>query len=343
MSGLQQLFRFYLFTTLPDKNEWHDRFYQLTKNIYHLPNFLPEYAWEDFLVNFIHTHDIQQVLISHSEFGYSILPKLKESFPNVRTVNLLHNDSDLGFFRHSVQYDSYLDLHIVVNELIKQKLHAMGKVDLAKVYTIYNAIDEEKVFNPALYQPEKVRERWQLPPGKKVVTYIGRLSREKQPDHFLRLASKLKHRSDLFFLLVGDGPLRDIVEAEIKQLGLQEHLRWYKMVSPEQIPEILAGTDLMVLTSEVEGFPMVVLEALAMGVPVISYDVGDVRSVVQIGVNGFIIPPQQHELLVQKVSEVLSDESMLEGLRKRARVVLIERGFTLERMIKQYQEVLVPR
>jgi glycosyltransferase involved in cell wall biosynthesis len=343
MSGLQQLFRFYLFTTLPDKNEWHDRFYQLTKNIYHLPNFLPEYAWEDFLVNFIHTHDIQQVLISHSEFGYSILPKLKESFPNVRTVNLLHNDSDLGFFRHSVQYDSYLDLHIVVNELIKQKLHAMGKVDLAKVYTIYNAIDEEKVFNPALYQPEKVRERWQLPPGKKVVTYIGRLSREKQPDHFLRLASKLKHRSDLFFLLVGDGPLRDIVEAEIKQLGLQEHLRWYKMVSPEQIPEILAGTDLMVLTSEVEGFPMVVLEALAMGVPVISYDVGDVRSVVQSGVNGFIIPPQQHELLVQKVSEVLSDESMLEGLRKRARVVLIERGFTLERMIKQYQEVLVPR
>jgi glycosyltransferase involved in cell wall biosynthesis len=175
------------------------------------------------------------------------------------------------------------------------------------------------------------------------VTYIGRLSREKQPDHFLRLASKLKHRSDLFFLLVGDGPLRDIVEAEIKQLGLQEHLRWYKMVSPEQIPEILAGTDLMVLTSEVEGFPMVVLEALAMGVPVISYDVGDVRSVVQSGVNGFIIPPQQHELLVQKVSEVLSDESMLEGLRKRARVVLIERGFTLERMIKQYQEVLVPR
>jgi glycosyltransferase involved in cell wall biosynthesis/GT2 family glycosyltransferase len=343
MSGLQQLFRFYLFTTLPDKNEWHDRFYQLTKNIYHLPNFLPEYAWEDFLVNFIHTRDIQQVLISHSEFGYSILPKLKESFPNVRTVDLLHNDSDLGFFRHSVQYDSYLDLHIVVNELIKQKLHAMGKVDLAKVYTIYNAIDEEKVFNPALYQPEKVRERWQLPPGKKVVTYIGRLSREKQPDHFLRLASKLKHRSDLFFLLVGDGPLRDIVEAEIKQLGLQEHLRWYKMVSPEQIPEILAGTDLMVLTSEVEGFPMVVLEALAMGVPVISYDVGDVRSVVQSGVNGFIIPPQQHELLVQKVSEVLSDESMLEGLRKRARVVLIERGFTLERMIKQYQEVLVPR
>jgi O-antigen biosynthesis protein len=343
MSGLQQLFRFYLFTTLPDKNEWHDRFYQLTKNIYHLPNFLPEYAWEDFLVNFIHTRDIQQVLISHSEFGYSILPKLKESFPNVRTVNLLHNDSDLGFFRHSVQYDSYLDLHIVVNELIKQKLHAMGKVDLAKVYTIYNAIDEEKVFNPALYQPEKVRERWQLPPGKKVVTYIGRLSREKQPDHFLRLASKLKHRSDLFFLLVGDGPLRDIVEAEIKQLGLQEHLRWYKMVSPEQIPEILAGTDLMVLTSEVEGFPMVVLETLAMGVPVISYDVGDVRSVVQSGVNGFIIPPQQHELLVQKVSEVLSDESMLEGLRKRARVVLIERDFTLERMIKQYQEVLVPR
>jgi len=343
MSGLQQLFRFYLFTTLPDKNEWHDRFYQLTKNIYHLPNFLPEYAWEDFLVNFIHTRDIQQVLISHSEFGYSILPKLKESFPNVRTVNLLHNDSDLGFFRHSVQYDSYLDLHIVVNELIKQKLHAMGKVDLAKVYTIYNAIDEEKVFNPALYQPEKVRERWQLPPGKKVVTYIGRLSREKQPDHFLRLAGKLKHYSDLFFLLVGDGPLRDIVEAEIKQLWLQEHLRWYKMVSPEQIPEILAGTDLMVLTSEVEGFPMVVLEALAMGVPVISYDVGDVRSVVQSGVNGFIIPPQQHELLVQKVSEVLSDESMLEGLRKRARVVLIERGFTLERMIKQYQEVLVPR
>jgi glycosyltransferase involved in cell wall biosynthesis/GT2 family glycosyltransferase len=340
MNGLKEDFEFYLFTSMPDKNEWHDRFYSLTPYIYHLPNFLPRYAWEDFLVNFIHARNIQKLFISHSEFGYQALPKLKEKIAHLHTSVLIHNDSDLGYFPHSIKYDHYIDQHIVVNDLINCRLQKTGQINPVKIQTIYNAIDEKIHFNPSQYQRNALRERWQLPLNKKIITFIARMSQEKQPEHFVRMAATLKPHKHLFFVMVGDGWLQQKIQGEIERLGISEaHLRWYKGLPPTQIPELLAISDILALTSTVEGFPMTVLEALAMKVPVVSYDVGEVQSVIQNGVNGFVIPPQQHTLLMQRVFELASNEDMLERFKQEARSSLIKRGFTLERMIAQYRNI----
>lgn len=330
----------FICTTLPNENEWHDRFYALTRNIYHLPNFLPGYAGEDFILNLIRTRNIQAVLLSGSESGYNLLPRLKATIPSLRVVNLLHNDSEWGYLRYSLQNDQYIDRHIVVHDGIAAKLQQEGNVSAPKISTILNGVDIDCRLNPEFYPTEALKERWQIPIDKKVITFIGRMDAEKQPEHFLELAARLASRPDAFFVMVGKGPLQASVEDQIARLGLRDCLRWYKGLPPEHIPEVLAVTDLLVLTSATEGMPLTALEALAMNVPVVGYDVGGIGWVIQDGVNGALVVPGDVELLCGRVVDLLSDAARLQNLKQRARFSLIERGFTATRMVEQYRQVL---
>ncbi|MGI9148516.1 MAG: glycosyltransferase [Chloroflexota bacterium] len=327
-------------TSTPSENEWHDRFYELTPRIYHLPNFLPANAWEPFLVNFVKTRNFHQVLISASELGYSMLPALKRAAPAVAVYNLLHNDSDLGYFRHSVQYDKHITAHIAVSKVIGAKLCNIGSISPDKVRVIYNGVDASERFNPAAMPNAQLHERWGVPADQPIVTFCGRLSSEKQPLEFLRIAAELKDTTTAFFLIIGDGQLREQVRLAIESYGLAGRLQWWRGVPPEQIPELLALSGLLGITSATEGFPVVMLEALSMGVAVVTYDVGEVRSAITNGVNGWVISPGDTAGMISRLTELLANPAALSALRARARETLIERGFTRDAMIESYLEVL---
>ncbi len=335
----QAQIEFHICTSRSNENEWHDRFYALTPNIYHLPNFLPKYAWEDFLINFIHTRNIQVLLLSGSEFGYNLLSSWKAASPSLRVMNWLHNDSEWGYLRYSLQTDQFIDRHIAVHDRIAAKLQNEGNTSAAKISTICNGVDIDRRFNPELYQADALKQQRQIPPNKKVITFIGRMDAEKQPDHFLELVSKLISREDTFFVFVGRGPLQNSMEEKIKRLEPGDRLRWYKGLPPEEIPEVLAVSDLLVITSATEGMPLTALEALAMNVPVVSYDVGGVRSIIEEGANGFLIVPGHLDLLCDQVTEIILDRNLLEKLKRQARPSLIQKGYTQERMLEQYRQV----
>src|SRR5262249_14248724 len=159
-------------------------------NIYHLPNFLLTDAWKDFIFNYVYVKNIGRVLISASEFAYSILPALKQRFPEVTVYNLVHNDTSFGYFRHSVGYDECIDFHVAVSASIANKLTEVGRIKREKIRVIYNGVDVEQGFNPARYNPTSIRNRLGLP-DKKIISFIGRLSLEKRPVEFLRVADRL--------------------------------------------------------------------------------------------------------------------------------------------------------
>jgi glycosyltransferase involved in cell wall biosynthesis len=327
-------------TSLPSENEWHDRFYELTPRIYHLPNFLFGNAWEPFLVNLLETRNIRQVLISASELGYGVLPLLKRAVPEIKVYNLLHNDSDLGYFRHSVQYDEQISTHIAVSSLIGAKLRDVGSISPEKVRVIYNGVDAAGRFNPALTHDADLHTRWDVPAGHPVITFCGRLSQEKQPLEFLRIAEALRDETDAFFLMIGDGQQSELVRQAIENYGLENRLRWWRGLPPEQIPELLAVTDILAITSMTEGFPVVMLEALSMGVAVVTYDVGDVRSAISNGVNGWIIAAGDTMAMRSKLTELAGDAALLARIRACARNLVLDRGFTRDAMIENYMRVL---
>lgn len=340
MRGMQDSpMEHHIISTVPSDNEWHDLFYTLTKNIYHLPNFLLADAWKDFIFNYIRVKNINKVLISASEFGYTILPELKREFPNVRVYNILHNDATIGYFRHSVGYDDCIDVHVAVSATIGEKLTKIGGVDREKIQVIYNGVDVDRAFNPTNYNSAAIRRKLGLP-AKKVISFIGRLSAEKRPLEFLRIASELQHQMDAHFVLVGSGPQAAEVEAAIVKLDLRERVTWYKGLPPDKIPEILAITTVLAVTSAAEGFPFVVLEALAMGVPVISYDVGEVHSAVVSGINGLIVQPNATDEFTAALDGLLHDPDLLARLQERTRNTLVQRGFTLDMMVERYRYLL---
>lgn len=341
LSGLRVRFQeaISIVTTVQSENEWHWRFRRVTHEIYHLPNFLDSYCWGDFLENLIQTRGVDRVLLSGSEFGYRHLPVLKQRFPQLTVLNLLHNDSPQGHLGRSIEYDPYITTHVAVSQRIAVSLREFGNVPAKKTQVIYNGIDVEEKFNPSRSGETKARVSLGLPKRVPVVTYIGRLSPEKQPEDFLRLAADLKE-THARFLLVGDGPLRDVIASQIRQLSLSRRLVWHRGVTPDLVPSVLAASDILAITSAVEGFPLVMLEALAMGVPVITYDVGEVRAAVVSGHNGWVIPRGDRNEFRRRTAALLSDERLLGELKSNARSSICQSSFTTASMVNAYAELL---
>ena len=114
-----------------------------------------------------------------------------------------------------------------------------------------------------------LRESLRIPAGNRVISFIGRLSSEKRPDWVLALASDLAGEQDLTVVILGDGPLADTLRPGIEAVP---GLVWRR--SLDRIEPLMAGSDLVVLPSETEGIPLVAMEAIQMGVPVVATRVG---------------------------------------------------------------------
>jgi glycosyltransferase involved in cell wall biosynthesis len=147
-----------------------------------------------------------------------------------------------------------------------------------------------------------------LPATRPVVGWVGRFSHEKGPDRLAEVAEALPTNAVL--ALVGDGAMRETVQAQLTAAGID--CRW----NPARfdIAQLMAAFDLLLLTSRTEGMPMVVLESMAAGTPVVSFDVGDVRQVID-ETNGWVVPAEDLAAFVKTLEEALgdADERRLRG------------------------------
>jgi glycosyltransferase involved in cell wall biosynthesis len=119
---------------------------------------------------------------------------------------------------------------------------------------------------------------------------------------------------DATLLIVGDGPEREAVVAAVGQLGLESRVRLLGPQPRERTLELARAADAAVLSSAWENFPHSVVEALAVGTPVVATNVGGVAEVVQDGVNGLLVPPQDVGALAAALRRVLDDVALRERL-----------------------------
>jgi glycosyltransferase involved in cell wall biosynthesis len=331
--------RLTIVTCTPSNNEWQPRFAELTDEIYHLPAFLPRELWAPFVHHLVRARRIDSIVVSGSPFGYDGLPVLKREFPSVRMVDILHNAAPSGHIDRSVKYTSSIDYHVVVARGIADVLAARG-ILASRIHVIPNGVDTQ-LFDPARYDRAESMRELNLAVTRPVITYVGRLNEEKQPLEFLAAATKLAD-TPAQFILVGDGRQRDAVAARLKSARLRNRVHWLKNVPPERIPAILAASDALTITSTIEGLPIVILEALAMGVPVFTFDVGDVRAAVSAGFNGYVFEPGDMTGLVAGLRGFVNDPVQRHALQAAARPGLLERGLTLAAQQRAYASILIP-
>ena len=156
------------------------------------------------------------------------------------------------------------------------------------------------------------------PAGAKCVAMVGRLVTQKNPLLFVEAAAALRARlPDVRFMLIGDGPLRSTVEAAVRAAGLDGCCTLTG--ERDDVHELLGSADLFWLTSEWEGLPNGVIEALACGLPVVATDVGGTAELLRDGEQGFLIAPGDRAALVDRSARILADPALHARMRAAAR------------------------
>lgn len=178
---------------------------------------------------------------------------------------------------------------------------------------------------------QELRARLGISPDVAVVGSVVRFSEEKRPLLWIDVAESIaKRRPDVIFLLVGDGPLREQARQRAERCGLGD-----RVVMPGREKDAavaITAIDVFLLTSRVEGLPNVLIEAQALGVPVVTTDAGGAAETLIQGRTGYAIFPHLAELLADAVLRILADVGWRETARKAAQEFVRNR-FSLTDMI----------
>lgn len=186
-----------------------------------------------------------------------------------------------------------------------------------RVTVLLNGIDPS-AFRRDPARRHAARARYQLAPDDVVIGAVGRLEAQKRFDLLIDgVASLLPQQPALRLLIAGDGSLRDALQSSIGRHGLDGTCRLVGQV--DDIVEFHHALDLLVQSSEYEGTPNVVLEAMAMETPVVATDVGGTAELMRTGVDGLIVPPGAVAALVGAVDEVLAHREAAAGRARAAR------------------------
>ena len=162
-----------------------------------------------------------------------------------------------------------------------------------------------------------------------LATFVGRLIASKRLDLFLRaLAATREAAVPLRGLVIGDGPELAPGRTLAAELGLAPEDCAFLGQRPD-LPELLADADMLVLCSEDEGLPNVVLEAMAAGLPVVSTPAGDAETIVQSEVNGFIVPFGNVSSLAAAMARLASSPRLRVAMGAAGRD-LVRRRFSLD-------------
>jgi glycosyltransferase involved in cell wall biosynthesis len=170
-----------------------------------------------------------------------------------------------------------------------------------------------------------------------VALVVGRLTEAKDHSTLFKAVSSLKEQGKSpFFVVVGDGERRSVLESEIREMGIGDRVRLAG--ARTDVEGLLPDADLFVLPSQREGFPVAILEAMAAGLPVISTRVGGIPEVVESGVNGVLVPPRDPASLASAIEVLLGNPDRLKETARRARKTIEER-FSIEAVTAQYERL----
>ena len=228
---------------------------------------------------------------------------------------------------------------IATSEAVARALTEHHRVPDAKIVTIPNRPD------PAELAPTRPRDETLralgAAPDRVLVGVIARLTEQKGVGDFLTALAALRSRRDWSAVVVGDGPLRAILEAQARDLGLADRCCFAGVRT--DLGDVLAALDLLVVPSWSEGLPYLVLEAMLTGTPMVATAVGGIPEVITDGVHGTLVPPRARARLAAAIAAALDDPARVRALADAARSHA-EATLSMRRMLADidtvYQAVL---
>jgi len=258
----------------------------------------------------------------HAEHGRDIYDPKGEN----KKHNLLRRL--MVFFIHS---------YIAVSDDLTQWLINYVGLSKKKVKLIYNGIDTEK------FAQKQELSRDILPFGKNTYLFgaISRLTPIKDHQNLIhafailnnKLYQKSNRTDDIKLVIVGDGPLATELRALVEELDLKDHV--YFTGEQSEIEKILPELNVYVMSSIAEGIPLAILEAMSVGLPIVSTEVGGIPELLENNKQGLLVPAQDSEALANAMLWMLEHdvESLEQGKRNRD---IVDSKFSLSAMVDSY-------
>ena len=339
-----------IISTEPAVNTYRQAFEDYA-TVYDLSTFLDQKYWVAFINYIIEKNNINIILNTNSEFGYGMLPYLKAKHQNIPIIDYVHMEEwynrNGGYSRDSSGVASVLDKTLVCNENSRKILIDHFGRNEKEVETVYIGVDEKK-FDPSKYDRDKLKEKYNLPKDKYIMSFICRISEQKRPMLLLEVIKKLKEtRDDFVVLIIGDGNLLNKMKSTAKKYNLLNNMIF--MGRTNKTDEIYDVSDLTINCSIKEGLALTAYESLAMGVPVVSSDVGGQKELIDEN-TGVIVPCMQEEEdifdfnyseeevqnYVDAINKILAN---LKKYKQNCRKKILN-GFTIDQMVIRMSNIL---
>jgi glycosyltransferase involved in cell wall biosynthesis len=263
------------------------------------------------------------------------------AFPRKRpaVVHTFHGHSLTGYFssrtaRIYTRIERFLarrtDVLVAVSEEVRDDLVGLGVAPREQFEVVRLGLDLSAFAGDGDREARRaaLRAQWRVGAEEQVVTLVARLVPIKRVDRFLAMAALLRDRPHTRFVIVGDGDLREQLQASEPARALGDRIVWAGF--RRDVPDVCFASDVVVLTSDNEGTPVSLIEAQAAAVPVVSTSVGGVRSVVLDGESGLLA--DEPEALAAAVGSLLDDPARAAAMAVRGREHVLA-TFGVERLV----------
>jgi len=319
----------HVFTTYPSIHPWEKRYYTYCEAIFHLPDFLKEPTQIiSFSCWYIKRHAIALVHVSNSQMGYIICEQLKKALPGLLCVDTLHMeepDESWDYFRYSANFSDSFDCRVVVSEFLRERLIMIYGEEPRRVKTILNSVNVSKI-------PYRSRGKNQG----LVVGFVGRMVTQKQPILFLKIIkSIIRSGYNICYVMIGDGPLMKSVIRYAKMNNIFSKGIFYGFID-DAITILDQNVDILLQPSTREGLPIVGIEAMALGIPIVASNVPGWRDLLSNKDTGFLC--DNIEEYIDYIEELFNNRDVIENIALNARSH-VEKYYNRDAMVSAYIEL----
>ena len=231
---------------------------------------------------------------------------------------------------------------MVLNPAMADEAKAAG-LPAERLEWMPNPVDTARFAPLAPAERAALRERLGLAADAECIVFVGRMAPEKELPVLVRSFARVAvARPAAELILIGDGPERAGLEAQVRELGLAGRVRFTGFAAEDSVREWLRAADLFALLSSLEGFPVSLLEAMATGVPAVVSDIPANVQLIGQETGGLVTPLGDDAAVAVAMERLLSDA----GLRARvceAGRALVEANYTQAKILDRYEELLARR
>lgn len=346
----RERFSVYALTTVPARNVWRDRFRQVFAGIMHArPRSQDMIAQYRYVRAVVQRMGCRVAVVSNSALGYASVARLKADCPGIACADILHTTEGIGCRERWLSAAAVFDTRICVSELIRDSVRVnyarwgIPQELTRRLAVIPNGVDCS-FFDRDIVAADAWRNCRRIGAQVKVVVFVGRLEWEKAPDRFVAISEVLRRtRGDdtILFVMAGNGSMMWSLRRSIRSKGLDGYFVMEGACARDRLRGILAAADVVLAPSRTEGFPLSVLEAMAMAVPVVAADVGGVGEIISNGKNGFLVKPGVRLVddFCATVLRLFSDDGLRREIARNARLAVVER-FDARLMAERYRDAV---